>query len=262
MKLTLAAISVFAGSVFIGSVCLGILPVQAASAGDVPVLAELFTSEGCSSCPPADAVLMQLDRLQPVAGAHIIVLSEHVDYWNSLGWRDPFSAAQFSRRQAEYARILGAEVYTPQLVIDGRVQLNGSDGRDIQAAIARAAAKPKLPVQIVQATREGGEAVVHVTVPALPSGKSDVWAAIADESDQSSVSKGENSGRKLAQVAVVRSLSKVGPVSKSEGCNQTVRLPLNPANTGGSRVVVWVGQAYNPVLGAASAPLAAGSVLP
>jgi hypothetical protein len=252
MKLTLAAFGFFAG-IFAG---------QAAVVGDVPVLAELFTSEGCSSCPPADAVLMQLDRLQPVAGAHIIVLSEHVDYWNSLGWRDPFSSSQFSRRQADYARILNTEVYTPQLVIDGHVQLNGSQGPDILAALARAAAKPKLPVQIVQATREGGDAVVHVTVPALPSGKSEVWVAIADESDQSSVSKGENSGRNLAHVAVVRSLRKLGSVSKSEGCNQTVRLPLNPANTGGSRVVVWVAQAYNPVLGAASAPLAAGSVLP
>jgi hypothetical protein len=252
MKLTLAAFSIFTG----------IFVAQAAVADDVPVLAELFTSEGCSSCPPADAVLMQLDRLQPVAGAHIIVLSEHVDYWNSLGWRDPFSAPQFSRRQADYARILSTEVYTPQLVIDGREQLNGSEGRNIQAAIARAAARPKLPVHIVQAAREGGEAVVHVTVPALPSGKSDVWVAIADESDQSSVSKGENSGRKLAHVAVVRSLSKVGSVSKSEGCDRTVRLPLNPANTGGSRVVVWVAQAYNPVLGAASAPLAASSVMP
>lgn len=247
MKLTLAA-------------AFGIIAVQAALAGDVPVLAELFTSEGCSSCPPADAVLMQLDRLQPVAGAHIIVLSEHVDYWNSLGWRDPFSSPQFSRRQADYARLLDSEVYTPQLVIDGRLQLNGSDGRDIRAAIAKAAAKPKLPVHIVQAAREGGEAVVHVTVPPLPSSKADVWVAIADESDQSSVSKGENSGRKLVHVAVVRSLSKVGSVSKSQGWDQTVRLPLNPANAGGSRVVVWVAQAYNPVIGVASAPLAPGSL--
>ena len=241
---------------------LGILAVPAGFAGNTPVLAELFTSEGCSSCPPADAVLMQLDRLQPVAGAHIIVLSEHVDYWNSLGWRDPFSSAQFSRRQADYGRVLGSDVYTPQLVIDGRVQLNGSDGRDVQAAIARAAAKPKVPVQIVQALREGGEAVVHVTVPALPSGKSDVWVAIADESDQSSVSKGENSGRKLAHVAVVRSLNKVGSVSKSDGFDKTVRLPLNPANSGAGRVVVFVAQSSNPVIGAASAPLGAGPVMP
>lgn len=243
MKLTLIAVGIFA--------------VHAAFAGDVPVLAELFTSEGCSSCPPADALLMKMDRLQPVPGARIIVLSEHVDYWDSQGWRDPFSSAQFSRRQADYARLLDSEVYTPQLVIDGRVQFNGSDGRDILAAITRAAAKPKLPVHIVRAAREGGEAVVHVLVAALPSGKSDVWVAIADESDQSSVAKGENAGRNLAHVAVVRTLNKVGSVSKSAGFDQTVRLPLNPANLGGSRVVVFVAQAYNPVLGADSAPLAA-----
>jgi len=238
-----------------GALALGLLAVPTVFAADVPVLAELFTSEGCSSCPPADALLMKLDQLQPVAGAHVIVLSEHVDYWNSLGWRDPFSSAQFSRRQADYARLLGSEVYTPQLVIDGRVQLNGSDGRDIQAAITRAAAKSKAPVEVT-ASREGGEAVVHLSVAALASGKSDVWVAIADESDESSVNKGENSGRKLVHVAVVRSLSRVGSVSKSASFDQTVRLPLNPANHGGSRVVAWVASPSNPVLGAASTPLA------
>jgi hypothetical protein len=258
MRHTLAAVafSTFAG-IF---ACM--LVARAAFAGDVPVLAELFTSEGCSSCPPADALLMKLDRLQPVAGVHVIVLSEHVDYWNQLGWRDPFSAAQFSQRQAGYAHLMGSEVYTPQLVIDGRVQLNGSDAKDIQAAITRAAARPKLPVRIVQATREGPAAVVHLSVPALPSGRSDVWVAVADESDQSSVTKGENSGRKLAHVAVVRSLTKVGSVSKAEGFDQTLRLPLNAASAAGSRIVVFVAQVHSAVMGADSTPLAEGSVIP
>jgi len=239
-----------------------IFSAQTAGAGDVSVLAELFTSEGCSSCPPADALLMKLDRLQPVPGAHVIVLSEHVDYWNQLGWRDPFSSSQFSKRQADYGRLMGSEVYTPQLVIDGRVQLNGSDAKDIQAAIVHAAASPKLPVRIVQAAREGNNAVVHLSVPALPSGRSDVWVAVADESDQSSVNKGENSGRNLAHVAVVRSLTKVGSVSKAEGFDRTVRLPLTPANAARSRIVVFVAQSHSPILGADSVPLAEGPVTP
>jgi hypothetical protein len=254
MKHTLSAVAL--------STLAGIFAAQVSFAGDVAVLAELFTSEGCSSCPPADALLMKLDRLQPVPGAHVIVLSEHVDYWNQLGWRDPFSSPQFTKRQADYGRLMGAEVYTPQLVIDGRVQLNGSDAKDIQAAIVQAAASPKLPVRIVQAAREGNNAVVHLSVPALPSGKSDVWVAVADESDQSSVNKGENSGRNLAHVAVVRSLTKVGSVSKAEGFDRTVRLPLTAANAAASRIVVFVAQSHSPIQGADSVPLAEGPVTP
>ena len=128
----------------------GIAP-PAEPAQRVPVLAELFTSEGCSSCPPADAMLMELDRKQPVSKAQIIVLSEHVDYWNQLGWSDPFSSAQFSARQTTYSQTLKSEVYTPQLVVDGSEQFVGSDAGAILAGITRATSRAKVPVKIVSA---------------------------------------------------------------------------------------------------------------
>jgi hypothetical protein len=215
----------------------------------VPVLAELFTSEGCSSCPPADALLMKLDQSQPVAKAQIIVLSEHVDYWNSLGWKDPFSSEQFSDRQAMYAHALQADKYTPQLVIDGRWQVLGSDEKEVALAIARAAAKPKSGVRIVSATRDDNQAVIAVSVDALASGKKDVWVAIADDRDETSVRKGENAGRTLRHVSVVRSLTKAGTVSKSAAFEKTVHVPLT--NSAQMRVVVFVAEFGGPVAGLA-----------
>jgi hypothetical protein len=211
----------------------------------VPVLAELFTSEGCSSCPPADALLMKLDQMQPVAGAQIIVLSEHVDYWNSLGWSDPYSSTQFTQRQGMYTR----ESYTPEMVIDGRKEVLGSDEKAIQAAVAKAAARPKLPVRIVSAKRDDNEAVVSIAVGAA-SGKADVWVAIADDRDQSSVKNGENKGRTLNHVAVVRSLGKVGTVTKAAGLEKTLHVPLT-SRAEGMRVVVFVAESGGPVTGAA-----------
>ncbi len=102
----------------------------------VPVLVELFTSEGCSSCPPADLTLARLERTQPVAGAEIVPLSLHVDYWNRLGWADPFSSASFSARQKDYSRAWGVDrVYTPQVVVDGRAELLGRDETKARRAV-------------------------------------------------------------------------------------------------------------------------------
>jgi hypothetical protein len=241
---------------FLGAV-LTMLTSGVASAAEpaqrVPVLAELFTSEGCLSCPPADLLLMELDRKQPVRKAQIIVLSEHVDYWNRLGWSDPFSSAQFSARQAAYSQALKSEVYTPQLVIDGGEQFVGSDTGEILAAITRAASRPKVPVKISAAQRDGSEAVVSLSVEG---GVGDLWVAVADERDESSVKRGENSGRKLAHVAVVRSLVKAGSVGSSGVFDKAVRLPLAPdAKPAGTRIVVFLAAPNGRILGAGMSPL-------
>ena len=174
-----------------------------------PVLVELFTSEGCSSCPPADRLLQALERSQPIAGAQVIALSEHVDYWNSAGWRDPFSKAQFSQRQADYARAFNlASNYTPQMVVDGRSEFVGSSAGKASEAIARAARTPKADVDLHW---DAGKLMVRVThVPAGRHWK--VLVAVAESGLQSSVAGGENGGRTLGHTAVVRWLHDAGSV--------------------------------------------------
>ena len=129
-----------------------------------PVLIELFTSEGCSSCRPADRLLETFDGTQPVTGADLIVLSAHVDYWNRLGWIDPYSLPLFSERQQEYVRRLHLDgAYTPQLVIDGRADFVGSDERAVRAGILRAEARPKTAITL-RAERTGPDAKVLLQV--------------------------------------------------------------------------------------------------
>src|SRR6476646_8350951 len=133
---------VFAASVFISAA-----PASRDAAS--PILVELFTSEGCSSCPPADALLQQLDRTQPVDGAQLIVLSEHVDYWNQIGWTDPYSSRFFSDRQSAYGDRFGLRsVYTPQMVVDGETEFVGNDSRLANKAVEKALALPKVAVRI------------------------------------------------------------------------------------------------------------------
>jgi hypothetical protein len=226
-----------------------LLVLIATAARSAPVLVELFTSEGCSSCPPADALLEKLDRMQPVPGAQVIVLSEHVDYWNRLGWNDPFSSPQFSTRQNAYAQRLRLDsVYTPQLIIDGGEQFVGSDEPSIQAGISRSAIHRKAPVQITSAVRDGSEAVIHVVISGgiptdMPFSKADIWIALADNKGVSQVGRGENSGRMLRHVAVARSLTKIGTITVKEGLDKIVRLPVNRLwNSDGLRVIAFVQQ--------------------
>ncbi|MFN7930085.1 MAG: DUF1223 domain-containing protein [Blastocatellia bacterium] len=173
-----------------------------------PVIVELFTSEGCSSCPPADAVLAELERQQPVANAEIIALSEHVDYWNYLGWADPFSAPVYSARQQEYARSLGADVYTPQMIVQGRTQLLGSQLTQAREAITQAARAPQANVQI----KRLAPTQIEVTATELPktSNPLDIVLAITENNLSTNVARGENAGRRLPHVSVVRQLQVIG----------------------------------------------------
>jgi hypothetical protein len=168
-----------------------------------PVLVELFTSEGCSDCPPADALLGRLDATQFVPGAHAIVLSEHVTYWDHLGWRDPFSMEEATARQEWYVGHFGlSSSYTPQMVVDGTAQFVGSDSRALSLAVVGAAATPKRALAIEGARWESRAAQFSVR------GAEDrgvrVVAALASNATHAEVSRGENAGRTLHHVAVVR----------------------------------------------------------
>jgi len=211
-----------------------------------PVLVELFTSEGCSDCPPADQLLQKFDQSQPVAGADLIVLSEHVDYWDHDGWRDPYSSRQYSERQSSYASQFGlSTVYTPQLVIDGRFQLVGSDERQAILAIEKATKAEKVPVSISSITLgAGGLVTVHVDAGALPSSTAaktaDVLIGTADESDESHVTSGENARRTLRHISVLRSLTRVTKVTQAGGFSGDVSVNLNPASAGNLRLIAIV----------------------
>jgi hypothetical protein len=219
----------------------------AAEAPRTPVLVELFTSEGCSSCPPADSLLEKLDQLQPLPGIEVIVLSEHVDYWNHIGWTDPFSSRAFSERQEQYARrfrISGP--YTPQMVVDGAAEFVGNDGRAAQDAIRSAAKQPKIGVRFIPAPAGGH--TVRLEVDPLPAGgkaKSPVYVALADNSATSDVRRGENQGRTLHHVAIVRQLRQAGTVTGREGFTTALELPA------GSRLVAFVQDNFGQVRGAA-----------
>src|SRR5579862_1198235 len=204
---------------------------SAPDAARTPVLVELFTSEGCSDCPPADALLERLDRSQPVAGAELVVLSEHVDYWNDSGWRDPYSSHAYSERQSAYATRFGlSSVYTPQMVVDGRFEFVGSDERRAVTAAEKAEKANKISMSLSGAHLElEGVLTVHLDAGQLPANATrpaPVLLAIADEKDESHVAGGENGGRTLRHVAVLRSLKQVGSLSQVNPLSQDVRIEI------------------------------------
>ena len=224
-----------------------------------PVLVELFTSEGCSSCPPADALLQQLDRTQPVAGAQLIVLSEHVDYWNHIGWTDPYSSHFFSDRQSVYSNRFGlSSVYTPQMVVDGSTQFVGIDSGLASQAVQKALAQQKVAVRISAISLDSPKTLqAHVETDALPDSskarRADVYLVIALNHAESQVLRGENSGHRLTHVGVVQSLTKVGSLEAGKSLSQDVHVKLDartdPVNL---RVIAFIQQpGQKQVLGAA-----------
>src|ERR1700683_1232155 len=193
-----------------------------------PVLVELFPSEGCSSCPPADALLMQLDARQPIPGADVIVLEHHVTYWDDQGWHDPFSLNAATDGQRKYAlerHWKGDQVYTPQMIVDGETQFNGGNGALAQQAIEQAAKAPKTPIQLAWAgAAADNPRDLHVQFAAL-SGlargeKPEVFLALTENELHSSVRRGENAGRSLVHSGVVRELVSIGRVNLQDGAAQ------------------------------------------
>jgi hypothetical protein len=219
-----------------------------------PVLVELFTSEGCSSCPPADALLQQLDRTQPVPGADAIVLSEHVDYWNRIGWKDPFSSAFFSDRQSAYASRFGlSSVYTPQMVVDGATEFTGSEANSARDAIGKAGRAPKLEVRLAGLRiEESNRLRASVEVDgALKTRGAEIFLVLALDHAESKVSNGENAGRNLSHVGVVKKLEKIGEFRGGEKFSKDIELKIDPASAGNLRLVAFVQeQGMGRVLGA------------
>ncbi|HEY2040640.1 MAG TPA: DUF1223 domain-containing protein [Edaphobacter sp.] len=185
---------------------------QAPSSTPTPVLVELFTSEGCSSCPPADRLLAALQKQQPVGNAHIIVLEEHVDYWDRQGWRDRFSSAQFTQRQNFYApRLNFSDSYTPQMVVDGQSQFLGSDSSKASSAISQAAQTPKIGLTLSPPTIEGRKVSGSVSAAAttsLPRGE--LYAVLVTPTASTEVKAGENGGRRMDHVSVARTFQRIG----------------------------------------------------
>jgi hypothetical protein len=236
------------------------------AAPPTPILVELFTSEGCSDCPPADALLEKLIAGQPASGVAIIGLGQHVDYWDRLGWKDRFSSAAPTEQQQLYqARFRTESIYTPQMVVDGRVELVGSDTNAARRAIERASTWPHGVVRIdidsdgarpFQGRRDDGgrplqdrrgdvgrpfqgrrdsvddpkSVALQVTVSDLPrlgrGDRADIVVAVTEDHLRSDVKRGENHGRTLAHAAVVRYLAAIGQAASDGVSSARTDIPL------------------------------------
>lgn len=182
-------------------------PQSIKSEDKTPVLVELYTSEGCSSCPPADKALASLQEEQPTPKAEIITLAFHVDYWNHLGWQDKFSSPVFSQRQQFYAnKLSNGTSYTPQMVVDGTFEFVGSNLGKAKQFISDAAKSTKAKIELERKSES-----LRVNISEAPKhSDATIYLAIAEDNLASDVKKGENSGTKLKHISVVRELRFVG----------------------------------------------------
>lgn len=225
----------------------------------IPVVVELFTSEGCSSCPAADAFLQRLQSMQPVPGASLITLSEHVTYWNHDGWKDPYSSDQLTDRQQAYVHKFGLpSAYTPQFVVDGDEELKLADAGQIRAVFERAVKDQRIPITIT-ATRIDSRAFGlirgHVDIDGAGNKQPvDICVAVTLHQAKSDVSAGENKGRKLTETEVVLDLEKIAKIAPGRSLSRDFEVKLksspDPANVG--LVVVAQASGTGKIVGAAS----------
>ena len=229
--------------------------------GSTPVLVELFTSEGCSSCPPAEALLLRLGRTQPVRGADVIVLEEHVDYWDHLGWKDPFSSESATDRQVEYGEAFGGrQAYTPQMIVDGSAEFVGSSESEALRAIRTASQSPKPAVQLSWGTGDMLTIQINPQANADRGDPADVYLVVAENMLHSDVKRGENAGRALEHDGVTRLFQPLGNIKTvSSGFSSTVAVrPAGEWNRANLRAVVFVQDRHSHRVWAAEAiPFAA-----
>lgn len=223
------------------------------------VIVELFTSEGCSSCPPADSLLRQVHLKETSAGQLIVGISEHVTYWNNLGWKDPYSSQVFTDRQSVYASRLSPEgPYTPQMVVNGREQFVGSDGGTLERALADAARRAHIDLRILSSTPSAYALDVRFAVSGSFSKPLDILAVLADDADRSNVLRGENNGRLLQHVSVARTLNVVATVRNSGEESVRLRLPdgFQNGTAGGHHLILFAQEPHQgAIVGGATIPL-------
>jgi hypothetical protein len=235
-----------------------------------PVVVELFTSEGCSSCPPAEALLAALDTRQPFGSAEIIAIEEHVTYWDEQGWKDPFSSSSWTTRQYDYAGSLhNGNPYTPQMVVDGTAGFVGRGGIKARQEIEKAAAIPKAKVEISEVSPIQNNSValkisVEKLLSAAPKDTAEVILAVTESGLHSSVKAGENVGKELQHSPVLRELKVIGVVGKNgqEGFAAQPVVKLDSKwNVGNLRAVVLVQERKSRhILAAAAVRLTQGDI--